>query len=322
MVQTLKELRPGVLRLMSTNAGLGNTVDDLLAPPLARQGGTRGGTSRRKTFPSEFRSFLSYARRSAPPWIVAPTAMNKDEVRKLAEYLAGTPATVGGAVRAASGHSLPWTQVFPTIHIELGNETWNGIFLGESMDDMPSYGRRANAVFAAFRAAVGADANRFDLSVGAQSDWPARDPSLLAAAPGANSMAIAPYMMHTVNRWATDDELYGALLAEPEYMSRVGQVQATQNLAGGRRLAVYEVNLHTTEGRFPGRPGPLHPFGRGRRGRRRTYAAHVARPWNSRSDVLQPLPIPVQTCGWKTGQALGIGGADGRQRPQAPSIPY
>lgn len=253
VVQTLKELRPGVLRLMSTNAGLGNTVDDLLAPPLARQrGGYSGWYVSQEDIPIGIPEFLELCQEiGAEPWIVAPTAMNKDEVRKLAEYLAGTPATVGGAVRAASGHSLPWTQVFPTIHIELGNETWNGIFLGESMDDMPSYGRRANAVFAAFRAAVGADANRFDLSVGAQSDWPARDPSLLAAAPGANSMAIAPYMMHTVNRWATDDELYGALLAEPEYMSRVGQVQATQNLAGGRRLAVYEVNLHTTEGTIP-----------------------------------------------------------------------
>jgi hypothetical protein len=61
-------------------------------------------------------------------------------------------------------------------------------------------------------------------------------------------MAIAPYLMHSVTRWANDDELYGALLAEPEYMSRVGVIQTAQNLTGGRRMAVYEVNLHTTEG--------------------------------------------------------------------------
>jgi len=250
VLATLKELRPGVLRLMSTNAGLGNTVDDLLAPPLARQrGGYSGWYVKQEDIPIGIPEFLELCQEvGAEPWIVAPTAMSKDETRKLAEYLAGSTATAGGAVRAAGGHSTPWTQVFRTIHIEFGNEAWNGVFLGESMDDTAAYGRRANTVFAAFRAAAGAEAACFDLSVGAQADWPAKDATLLAAAPGANSMAIAPYLMHSVTRWASDDELYGALLAEPEYMSRVGVVEAAQNLAGGRRMAVYEVNLHTTEG--------------------------------------------------------------------------
>ena len=250
VLETLKELRPGVLRLMSTNAGLGNTVDDLLAPPLARQrGGYSGWYVKQEDIPIGIPEFLELCQEvGAEPWIVAPMAMNKEEARKLAEYFAGSPATAGGAVRAAGGHNLPWTQVFRTIHVEFGNEAWNGVFLGESIDDTASYGRRANAIFAAFRAAAGPQAARFDLSVGAQADWPAKDSALLAAAPGANSMAIAPYLMHSVTRWANDDELYGALLAEPEYMSRVGEIQAAQNLTGGRRMAVYEVNLHTTEG--------------------------------------------------------------------------
>ena len=36
VVRTLKELRPGVLRLMSSHAELGSTVDNLLVPPMAR----------------------------------------------------------------------------------------------------------------------------------------------------------------------------------------------------------------------------------------------------------------------------------------------
>jgi hypothetical protein len=253
VLETLKQLRPGVLRLMSTNAGLGNTVDDLLAPPMARQrGGYSGWYVKQEDIPIGIPEFLELCQEvGAEPWIVAPTAMSKEEARKLAEYFAGSPATAGGAMRAAGGHSLPWTQVFRTIHIEFGNEAWNGVFLGESMDDTAAYGRRSNTVFAAFRAAAGPDAARFDLSVGAQADWPAKDSVLLTAAPGANSMAIAPYLMHSVTRWSSDDELYGALLAEPEYMSRVGEVEAAQNLALGRRMAVYEVNLHTTEGTIP-----------------------------------------------------------------------
>ena len=37
VVETLKELRPGVLRLMESDAGLGSTIDNLLAPPMARE---------------------------------------------------------------------------------------------------------------------------------------------------------------------------------------------------------------------------------------------------------------------------------------------
>jgi alpha-L-arabinofuranosidase len=130
----------------------------------------------------------------AEPWIVAPTAMSKDEARKLAEYLSGDAATAGGALRAAAGRREPWTRVFPTIHIELGNETWNGIFQGETMDDPAAYGRRATGIPRAARAA-GADAAQFDLVVGGQAANPWRSGEVLAAAHAANTLAIAPYLM-------------------------------------------------------------------------------------------------------------------------------
>jgi hypothetical protein len=250
VVQTLKELQPGVLRLMEGGEGLGSTVDNLLAPPLARQrSGYTAWSNRQEDIPVGIPEFLDLCQEvGAEPWIVAPTAMSKDEARKLAEYFVGAQDTPGGALRIAAGRRQPWTQAFRTIHIELGNETWNGIYKGETIDDAAAYGRRANQVFTAFRAAAGADAGRFDLAVGAQAVWPARNVDLLAAAPQANTLAFAPYLMHSVTRWANDDELYGPLMAQPEQMSREGIVQATKASAGGRQLAVYEVNLHTTEG--------------------------------------------------------------------------
>jgi hypothetical protein len=177
--------------------------------------------------------------------------MSKEGTRKLAEYLSGGPATAGGALRAAAGRRDPWTQVFPTIHIELGNETWNGIFQGETMEDAAAYGRRATQVFAALRSAAGPDAGHFDLVVGGQAANAGRSGELMAAASGANTLAIDPYLMDSVTRWANDDELYGPLMAQPEQMSRDGIVQAARGAAGGRQLAVYEVNLHTTEGTAP-----------------------------------------------------------------------
>jgi len=196
--------------------------------------------------------FLELCREvGAEPWIVAPTAMSTAEARKLAEYLAGTTGTPGGALRAAAGRREPWTQAFSTIHLELGNETWNGIFQGETIDDSGAYGRRANVVFSALRGAAGAAGAHLDLVVGTQAVNPGRNRDLLAAAPQANTLAFAPYLMHDVSHWATDDELYGPLLAQPEQMSRDGIVATTSASAGGRQVAVYEVNLHTTEGNAP-----------------------------------------------------------------------
>ena len=253
VVETLKELHPGVLRLMASNAGLGSTIDNLLAPPLARQrSGFHLWYGSVEDIPMGIPEFLELCREvGADPWIVAPTAMSLEEARTLTEYLAGGPETRGGAMRAAQGRREPWTQAFGTIHIELGNETWNSVFRGETMEDPSAYGQRANMVFTAMRSAAGAEAGRFDLIVGTQAVYAGRNGAILAAAPQANSLAFAPYLMFSVTQWANDDQLYGPLLAEPEEMSRDGIVTQAQASAGGRQLAVYEVNLHTTEGDAP-----------------------------------------------------------------------
>ncbi|MGP8270074.1 MAG: hypothetical protein ACLQLH_08405 [Terracidiphilus sp.] len=253
VVRTLKELRPGVLRLMSSHAELGSTVDNLLVPPMARvRSGYSIWATTMEDIPVGIPEFLELCQEvGAEPWIVAPTAMSEEEARKLAEYLAGGAETAGGALRVAGGRREPWTRTFRTIHIELGNETWNGIFAGETMEDASAYGRRADRVFSVMRGAAGADAGRFDLVVGTFVGMPERNQALLGAARQANSLAIAPYLMHSVTEWGNDDELYGPLMAQPEEMSREGVVRAAEASAGGRQLAVYEVNLHTTEGTAP-----------------------------------------------------------------------
>jgi len=253
VLESLRQAHPGVLRLMSSHAYLGSTIDDLLGSPLARQ---RPGFSVWMTtmedIPVGIPEFLELCREvGAEPWIVSPTAMSEGEARELVEYLAGGSVTGGGALRAAAGRREPWTREFRTIHIELGNETWNGIFQGETIDDPAAYGRRADRVFRAMRSAAGADASRFDLVVGSQAANPWRSGEVAKAAPAANTVAIAPYLMDSVTEWVNDDELYGPLMAQPEQMSRNGVVQATQAALGGRQLAVYEVNLHSTEGTAP-----------------------------------------------------------------------
>jgi hypothetical protein len=326
VVETLKELHPGVLRLMESDAGLGSTVENLLSSPAARErSGYRAWFKPSDDVAVGIPEFLELCLETgAEPWIVAPTAMSLEETRKLAEYLAGPATTEGGALRAAAGRSEPWTQGFRTIHIELGNETWNPDFRGEAIEDPAVYGRRANAVFAAFREAAGpapgSTAGRFDLVVGTHAYDPGGNAALLAAAPLANSLAIAPYLMRSVTEWANDDELYGALLAQPEEMSREGFVAEAAESAGGRQLAVYEENLHTTGGTAPeavlDRFTPSAAAGLAVAG----HMLRMMRDHGVRNEMLFSLPqyefrrpngTPVRLWG-----SVVEMGADGRKRPQ------
>lgn len=322
VVEPLKELHPGVLRLMESDAGLGSTVENLLSSRAARErSGYRTWLKVSDDVPVGIPEFLELCLETgAEPWIVAPTAMSLDETRKLAEYLAGPATTEGGALRAAAGRNEPWTQAFRTIHIELGNETWNGDFRGEAIEDPTAFGRRANAVFAAFRQAAGPASGRFDLVVGTHAYDPWRNAALLAAAPLANSMAIAPYLMRSVTQWASDDELYGPLLAQPEQMSTDGFVAQAAQSANGRQLAVYEVNLHTTGGTAPAsvldRFTPSNAAGVAVAG----YMLRMMRDHGIRDQMLFSLPqysfrrsdgTPVRLWGIVVEM-----GADGRKRPQ------
>ncbi len=322
VVETLKELHPGVLRLMESDAGLGSTVENLLSSPAARErSGYRSDFKASDDVAVGIPEFLELCLETgAEPWIVAPTAMSLEETRKLAEYLAGPATTPGGALRVAAGRSEPWTRAFQTIHIELGNETWNADFRGETIEDPAAYGRRANAVFAEFREAAGPQAAQFDLVVGAHAFDPERDAALLAAAPLANSLAIAPYLMRSVTQWANDDQLYGALLAQPEEMSREGIVAQAAQSAGGRQLAVYEVNLHTTGGTAPeailNRFTPSAAAGVAVAG----HMLRMMRDHGVRDEMLFSLPqyeflrpdgTPIRLWG-----SVVEMGADGRKRPQ------
>lgn len=253
VLETLRDLHPGVLRMMGSGEELGSTIDNLLAPVGARvRAGYFANYAPTEDISISIPEFLELCRAvDAEPWITLPAAISPAEARKLAEYLAGPADTTGGALRAQSGHREPWTASFRTLHIELGNETWNTVYQGETIDDPAAYGRRANLIFTAFRTAAGQSSSRFDLMVGTNFSDPYRNRALLSAAHEADTLAIAPYLMSEVSRWNTDQELFAPLLAQPEQMEREGFVKASRASAGSHQMAVYEVNLHSTRGTAP-----------------------------------------------------------------------
>jgi hypothetical protein len=134
--------------------------------------------------------------------------------------------------------------------LELGNEAWNSLYKGASIEEPEAYGHRAAALFKVARQSAGFDAKKFDLIVGGQAGWHERNQQIVTHTDGADTLAVAPYLLHNIPGSAMQDAVFGALLAEPEMFVTTGMV--AQNLAvakrGGLGLSLYEENLHSTEG--------------------------------------------------------------------------
>jgi hypothetical protein len=234
VVDALRAYHPGVLRFMASSTGLGSSVANMLAAPEAR---VRAGYSPWQAEQTDvgygLPDFLQLcATIHADPWVVVPAGASVREMRELVEYLAAT-----------------WSGKFGRIHLELGNETWNGAYKGESIEYPEDYGHRVAVMFRAARQSKGFDAKKFDLIAGGQAAWAGRNKDILMHADGAmDSMAIAPYLLHDVPAGASTDAIFGALFAEAEQMSAGGQI--AQNIAAVKpaALEIYETNLHTTEG--------------------------------------------------------------------------
>ncbi len=258
VVSTLTALRPGILR-WNDGAVTGNSLDNLIAPQFARM---RAMASTQSSAGEDvalgLEEFLELCRTvGAEPYFSMPPGMSVAEARNLIEYLAGDAATPYGSKRAARGQAAPWTKVFPRIHLELGNEEWNGIFPGGNMPDPAAYGARAKAVFTAMRQSAAFAPDKFDLIMGSffiNTDWTKRE---IAAGGGYDSVAVAPYLYNNLNDASSTEAIFGPMFAQPEmYDSRatgtmVQQAKVVKAGAHPANLTVYEVNLSTMKGTAP-----------------------------------------------------------------------
>jgi len=253
VVNALKNLNPGTIRMMAAGAALGSDIPNQLAVPFARyREGFNTGSTTATGIAYGIHEFLQLCQVvGADPWITIPTATTPQEMTDLIEYLTGTGSGSFSALRIARGQSEPWTSVFNKIHLELGNETWNGSFRGESMGS-PAYPRWANQVFGAARATSGYDASKFDLVLDGWAAVPSYNSSLLAVSTQHDSIDIAPYLLYSGSN-ESQTAMFGALLAEPEMFESPGgevykTMQAAASAAHGTKVNVYETNLGTMIG--------------------------------------------------------------------------
>ena len=255
VVNTLKSLQPGVLRYM-TLSDYGTSFDNVIAVPFARQrAGWSPGATEQDEVPMGLEEFLVLCQTvGAEPWYTMPGGISATEMQNLIQFLAGDASTPYGAKRAALGQSAPWTSVFPVIHLELGNEMWNGIYEGEGIADPVVYGQRAATIFAAARSEASFTASNFDLIMGSWATQPSWTQQELASSSGYDSVDGAPYLFNSLNDYGSNEAIFGPMFAQPEEVDSTASgymAQQAQAATGGStpaNLAIYEVNLSTTSG--------------------------------------------------------------------------
>jgi hypothetical protein len=191
----------------------------------------------------------------ADPWITIPTATTPAEMTEFIQYLTGTGSDPWSTLRITRGQTQPWTSVFNKIHLELGNETWNGSFKGESMN-YPAYPQWANQVFGAARKTPGFQASSFDLVLSGLAATPGYNAPMLTYSTQHDSFDVAPYLLFSANDESQALQ-FGAMFAEPEIFDSAGG-EVFNNVAVGAAapsatssstaVSVYETNLGTMIG--------------------------------------------------------------------------
>jgi len=231
---------------------LGDTVENMVADRESRRGTTY---SRWREVPPNY-EHLSYDLHEflvlcellkVEPWICIPAATTEEEVGRLMEYLAGPADTVGGGWRAQRGRAAPWTDSLSPIHVELGNEAWNGTFGGGGIQLTHRLAEYADAVFAAAKHSpyYAPDVFTFHLGGQAVNLWSATG---LVQSANTDAFTIGPYLMH--NAHCEDaSQLYMEAIALARHNLTTGFMNGWRELVpadAGRDLSVYEVNFHLT----------------------------------------------------------------------------
>lgn len=242
---------------------MGETLDNLIAVPFARQrAGFSAWFSESDQISYGLHDFLVLCQLiGSEPWFVVPSTFSTGDARNLIEYLAGDSSTTYGGKRTALGQASPWTQVFPKIHLEFGNEAWNSTFKGGNIEYSAPYGSRAQTIFAAMQSHPAFAAASFDLVLGGQAAYPGRNVDIQNNCNNNNSFTVAPYTMNTVDAFGDVESLFGPTFAEPEaFVSSTGTAegltpgmiyqdyQAIQTSSHPVPLSFYEINLSTLAG--------------------------------------------------------------------------
>ncbi|MFK5955808.1 MAG: hypothetical protein QM477_05115 [Planctomycetota bacterium] len=256
VVQGLKELKPGVMRNWS--AYFGNNLAHAVSDPFAAGFvNFRPNDRIPKLWDYGLHEFLGLCDLlDADPWYIIPVTWSEEDLLGLMEYLGGPAdgAHPWADLRAARGQVQPWNDVFNIIHLEFGNEGWaNGTtidpFFGASLGDGYRLGEIANDRFNLLKASPQYNAQDYDLIIGGQHGWAARQTHIEGSSSAHDTIGLGPYFMRILDDFATDEDIYQRLFANPAAETAVGGGMRTSldNIAAfgqGTKVHVYEINFH------------------------------------------------------------------------------
>ncbi len=262
-VGVLKELDPGILRNWGDQ--LGSSLDNQLAVPHARK--TTEFSPHKfnpRSYHFSIHDFLELALEvGAEPWYVIPPTFTAAEYENLMGYLAAPAGSHPYAdLRASLGQTEPWTTVFPTIHLEYGNEMWGSNaggdqFIGATVRSGIRLGQMGHERIGRMKASPFYAPDKFNFVIGGQMFLPFRQFEIESNSQTHDSVALAPYYgeLEVITSTA---EIYYPMFARAVQDVRnteeglfASQLQLDRADPDNNNLAIYEINLHTTRGDAP-----------------------------------------------------------------------
>ena len=202
VVETLKRFNPSTLRLwvLQDNRGAGKGLDDALGYPETSNLRFKEVGGAETVDPMGLHQQLMLCQQvGTDPWIIISTMHSAQEQKNLIEYLAGPANSPYGKKRVELGQVAPWSEVFGEIKLEMGNETWNGMFAPQGFAGNPElYGAFSEYMFKQIKSSPYFDDDLFQLVINgwlvqAQNNkwgWGAR---ALRNAPSADAIDTAYY---------------------------------------------------------------------------------------------------------------------------------
>ena len=259
-VELLRELKPGVMR--NWGHQLGNSLDNQIAEPWARR---TSDFDPKDNDPVKFHyslhEFLELSRAvNTEPWYVVPPTWSNGELQNLIAYLSAPAGTHPYAdKRAALGQREPWTNLFPKIHLELGNEMWGGNtsgdpFVGGTLWDGYHLGEVGGERLSVMRRSPHFKANKMNLILGGQAGFSERQMEIESTSSSHDSIGVAPYFASHISNFGDKFGLVRATLARPlQQVQEYGKMYRSNQYvqANGNELVIYEINSHLTHGPMP-----------------------------------------------------------------------
>ncbi len=232
VIDALKQLNPSYIREFPST---GDTWENRVATPQERKTWLMrlaGGRSE-IVFSYSLPEFLSLCEEvGSNPWIILSPTLSNYETQEFGSFL--------------SKHAN--TSIFSNVILEFGNENWNWLYRPTGIPYYKQHGALSQHLFELVSHSAGPKVSLEKL-VNGQFSAPWESLQFLEQTPNADGLAVAPYFMHTLDN-ATPDTDALKLLFSQDLLPL--QETANETFARDKKLAIYEVNLHTTQGNAKG----------------------------------------------------------------------